>query len=335
MNLKTLGIGACIIFVTFSRHPANGSGDPSPDGQAAIREQSPVIRISSTLVTVPVSVTDVEGHAIENLGIPEFRIEEDGRLESVFRVVEAGRSPLRLALLLDLSGSVRPHFDVEQQAAMRFLEKVWRSGDTVSVVTFDGFSRIRLQESGSLADVMKALSVLEPTDNPTAFFDAVALSAKTLRQSAGPETRQAVIALSDGEDNRSRRTFSEVLSELQHDDTIFYSINPAGPSIRLNEISLKAQADLSALAMETGGHAFVSDKTADLSGIFLRIAGELQAQYLLSYYSTNSSADGKYRRISVSIPIRTDLRIRARQGYWASAKENPVVRERSGLRITN
>ena len=133
------------------------------------------------------------------------------------------------------------------------------------------------------------MSALEPTENPTAFFDAVVLSAKTLRQSAGPETRQAVIVLSDGEDNRSDHTFSDALSEVQRADTIFYSINPGGSSIRLNEISLKAQSDLASLAKETGGNAFVSDKTGDLDGIFYedcgRTPGSIPAELLFREFA--------------------------------------------------
>jgi Ca-activated chloride channel homolog len=320
MSPKTVWIHACMVCMILGQYPATGSGDPSADGQAVPSERSSIIRISSNLVTVPVSVTDSKGHAIVNLGVQDFLIEEDGRPETVSRIAEAGRSPLRLALLFDLSGSVNPRFDFEQQAAIRFLEKVWRPGDTITVVTFSDDPRIRLQTSTSFSDALQVVSALDPTENPTAFFDAVVLSAKTLRQSAGPETRQAVIALSDGEDNRSHHSFSEALSEVQRADTIFYSINPGGSSIRLNEISLKAQSDLASLAKETGGNAFVSDKTADLDDIFLRIAAELRAQYLLNYYSANSHIDGKYRRISVSIPNRNDLRIQTRRGYYASPK---------------
>ena len=320
MSLKTVWICAGIVSLMIGSYPVIGSGDQSAEDPAVAGEQSSIIRISSNLVTVPVSVTDSEGHAIGNLEIQDFLVEEDGRVETISRIAESGRSPLRLALLFDLSGSVRSRFDFEQQAAIRFLEKVWRPGDTVSVVPFNDNPRIRLQTSGSLSDALMFLLALEPTEDPTAFFDAVVLSTKTLRQSAGPETRRAIIALSDGEDNRSSHAFSEALSEVQRADTIFYSINPGGSSIRLNEISLKAQSDLASLAKETGGNAFVSDKTGDLDDIFFRIATELRAQYLLSYYSANSRIDGKYRRISVSIPNRKDLCVRTRQGYYASPK---------------
>lgn len=320
MSAKALWICACAVCLILGQYPAAGSGDLSAVDQTYTGEQSSIIRVSSSLVTLPVSVTDPEGQAVHNLGIQDFLVEEDGRTETVSRMAEAGRSPLRLALLLDLSGSVNARFDFEQHAAVRFLERVWRQGDMISIIAFADRSRILLKTSGLLSDALKVLSDLEPTERPTAFFDAIVLSTRVLRQSAGSETRQAIIALSDGEDNRSVHTLSEALREIQRADATFYSINPAGSSIRLNEMSLRAQSEMKLLADETGGNAFVSSSTANLDDFFSKIAADLRAQYLLSYYSTNSGADGKYRKIAVSVPTRADLHIRTRSGYYASSK---------------
>jgi Ca-activated chloride channel family protein len=71
------------------------------------------------------------------------------------------------------------------------------------------------------------------------------------------------------------------------------------------------------LADETGGLAFLPDKLEDLNKVFSQIASELQAQYLLGYYPSNETNDGKYRRITVQVPKRPELRIRARKGYYA------------------
>jgi Ca-activated chloride channel homolog len=294
-----------------------GSGDPESRSAADIQ---PVIRVSTNLVTVPVSVTDPAGRAITDLKIGDFRIEEDGRSETISRIADAGRSPLQLALLFDISGSVNARFEFEQQAAIRFLEKVWKSGDTVSIITFSDHAQVRLRDRQSLPEALQTLLTLQPTEGATAFFDCVVDSAKLLKKSAEPETRQAEIVISDGEDNRSDHTMADALGEIQHSDTLFYSINPGGHSIRLNEISLKGQQDLVSLAAVTGGTAFVSDSTSDLDQIFGRIATELRAQYLLSYYSSNSKLDGEFRRITVSIPGRPELRVRARQGYYAAKK---------------
>ena len=107
------------------------------------------------------------------------------------------------------------------------------------------------------------------------------------------------------------------LTQLQLAECLFYSINPSGPSIFLNRISVKGQDGMFKLATETGGMAFLPDKLEDLTSVFNQITAELQAQYLLGYYSTNETTDGKFRRIKVKAAKSSELRIRARNGYYA------------------
>jgi Ca-activated chloride channel homolog len=299
--------------------PAQESGEHGSRAPESIQSPS-VIRVSSNLVMVPVSVTDAAGRLVPDLDKDDFEIAEDAKSEPISRMAEAGQSPLQLALLFDLSGSVNNRFEFELQAATRFLEKVWKPGDSVTIISFTDTPQVRLRDSKSLKDALQNLLTLQPTESPTAFYDSVVASAKLLREIAPPETRKAEIVLSDGEDNRSDGTIMDALQEVQRCDTIFYSINPGGHSIRLNEISLKGQQDMKTLAGETGGTAFVSDQAGDLDAIFGRIATELRAQYLLAYYSSNPRMDGKFRRISVTIPKKPDLRVRARQGYYAAPK---------------
>ena len=116
----------------------------------------------------------------------------------------------------------------------------------------------------------------------------------------------------------ANHTAGDALKELQRSDCLFYSINPSGPSIRLNKISLRAQDDLISLASATGGAAFLPEGIKDLEEAFGQIAADLRAQYLLGYYSTAERADGRFRRITVRVPRRPDLRLRSRQGYYAS-----------------
>jgi Ca-activated chloride channel homolog len=276
-----------------------------------------VIRVSTNMVTVPVSVTDAKDHAVENLKIDDFRVQEDGQSETIERMAEAGDSPLQMALLFDLSGSLNSRFEFEQHAATNFLEKVWRPGDAVNIIPFNEKPQISLKNCKSLDEAVKALQTLHPSDAPTAFYDSIITGARILHQFAVPETRQSLIVLSDGEDNRSDSKAADALLEIQQSNAIFYSINPGGASMGLNEISRKGQEGMASFARETGGAAFVSDTGSDLEKIFGRIATELRTQYLLSYYSSNYLWDGKFRRISVSIPNRPDLHIRARQGYFA------------------
>ncbi|MEJ2111729.1 MAG: VWA domain-containing protein, partial [Acidobacteriota bacterium] len=249
--------------------------------------------------------------------IDEFRIAEDGRTEKISRLVQAGESPLQLVLLFDLSGSIHSDFEFERTAASRFVEKVWNPGDLISLISVSSRPSVQLTAASSPEEVLKVLSELEPAETATAFFDAVVAAAELQNRATAPNTRQAAVIFSDGEDNRSDCVFSDALSSVRHSNMVVYAINPSGASIRLNEISRMGQKWLSALAGKTGGNAFVSKKVSDLEGIYDRIAFELRAQYLLSYYSSNSHTDGSFRSISVSLPGRPDLRVRARQGYYA------------------
>jgi Ca-activated chloride channel family protein len=159
---------------------------------------------------------------------------------------------------------------------------------------------------------------MTPTKEGTAFFDTVGDAAKYIGKTAEPGTRHVIVVISDGEDNNSDRyRLREVSQELQRSDCLFYSINPSGPSIWLNKVSLKGHQGMTSLAQQTGGAVFLPEKFEDLDAVFRQIAAELQAQYLLGYYSTDERADGGFRKIAVNVPKRPELRVRARQGYYA------------------
>jgi len=98
-----------------------------------------------------------------------------------------------------------------------------------------------------------------------------------------------------------------------------FQVNPTTVALLyLIVIVLRGQEGMASLATGTGGAAFLLDKPEDLKAVFRQIAAELQAQYLLGYYSTDERRDGQFRRIAVRVPGRSDLRIRARQDYYAT-----------------
>jgi VWFA-related protein len=115
---------------------------------------------------------------------------------------------------------------------------------------------------------------------------------------------------------RHARAVAGVQRAVQGADAVFYSINPGGGSVRLNEISMRAQGGMQQVADATGGAAYVPARQDDLENIFRQIAAELRAQYLLQYLSNSREAAGKFLRIKVATPARPELRIRARQGYF-------------------
>jgi Ca-activated chloride channel family protein len=276
------------------------------------------IKINSSLVAVPVSVTDAAGLPVQNITAEQFRLEEEGTVQSVSLLGQPGQTPIELALLFDVSGSVQERYHFEQQAAARFLRTVMKPADHVAVFSIGLTPKLVVQRTKNVEQAITGTMNIGPTKEATAFYDSVGRAAQYLGEGANPGVRRVIVVISDGEDNQSEKfRLEETLRELQRNDCLFYSINPSGPGIRLNKISMKGHDAMIALAAETGGVAFLPDKLEDLDRIFRQIATELQSQYLLGYYSTNEATDGKFRRITARINGRPELRVRFRQGYYA------------------
>lgn len=298
-----------------SSEPASKS-PKTPPGAAELDAES--IRIDSSLVVVPVSVTDHLGQPIRDLNASDFILEEEGVRQQVQTLGDPGKTPIELALLFDVSRSVRSRFDFEKTAAGRFLEVVLKPGDFASVFSIGRSAHLTVERTDSAERAIAKTLAIEPTDEATAFFDTVVTAAQYIEKNAPTGARRVMVVISDGEDNNSElNQLRDALRETQSSNALFYSINPSGPSIRLNRMSIRGHDGMVRLANDTGGMAFLPDKIEDLTQVFAHIAAELQAQYLLGYYPNNDQNDGKFRRITVRIDKQPELRVRSRNGYYA------------------
>lgn len=300
-----------------------------------------VVRVNSNLVIVPVSVTNAKGEPVMGLGLGDFRLEEEGRAQEITQIGNPEQVPLEIAILLDISGSVNARIEFEKEAAARFLSQVLKPTDRATVFTISITPRMELQRASAEAAAAK-LKAVQATRGPTAFFDTVVEAARYLAQSTPAQHRRVIVVISDGEDNYSERikaaigdtaqtqrnaapqtqavaysrAQTEVEREVQRAEAAFYSINPSGQALKLNIISQRAQDGMARLANATGGNSFVPERLEDLDAVFRQIAAELRSQYLLQYYSNDQTQRLNFRRISVAVPTRTGLRVRARQGYY-------------------
>ncbi|HEX8749017.1 MAG TPA: VWA domain-containing protein [Pyrinomonadaceae bacterium] len=300
-----------------------------------------VVRVNSNLVIVPVSVTNAKGDPVLGLSIGDFRLEEEGRAQEITQIGDPEQVPLEIAILLDISGSVNARIDFEKEAAARFLRQVLKPNDRATVFTISITPRMELQRASAEAAAAR-LKTLQATRGPTAFFDTVVEAARYLAQSTPAQHRRVIVVISDGEDNYSERikaaigdtaeaqrsaapqtqavvygrAQTEVEREVQRAEAAFYSINPSGQALKLNIISQRAQDGMARLANATGGNSFVPERLEDLDGVFRQIAAELRSQYLLQYYSSDQTQNPNFRRIRVAVPTRSELRVRARQGYY-------------------
>jgi Ca-activated chloride channel family protein len=311
-SLSSIGAGSC------GAQAAQTSPQSKPQ-QPQNQNQDEAIRLTSRLVLVPVSASDASGKPVRDLTAEDFTIEEEGRPQPIVSLGEPGKVPTEIALLFDVSGSVHSQFAFEQQAAVRFIKQVLKPSDAVSVFSIGTTPNLVRDRTTNAEQAITGVMSIAPVTAATALFDSVTDAAKYVGKTGDPGSRRVLIVISDGEENYSVRSkLPDAVRELQKNDCLFYSINPSGVSIGLNnKISIKGQTFMEAMSSQTGGKAFVPEKITDLEAVFRQIADELQAQYLLGYYSTDERADGGFRRISVRAPRRPELRVRARQGYYA------------------
>jgi Ca-activated chloride channel homolog len=323
LAVSAIGQSEYARLVRQTQKPVEGQTGPPPKPapatvQSPAEEQNETIKINSSLVAVPVSVTDASGEPVRNLTANDFEVEEEGKSQQVVSLGDPGKTPVELALLFDVSGSVFERFQFQQQAASRFLKEVLKPNDAASVFTIGLRPKLVYPRVVGGDRAVAAALAVNPTKEATAFFDTVVEAAQYLSKTAEPGSRRVIVVISDGEDTVSDNyRLGDALKELQRADSLFYSINPSGPSIRLNKISIKGQEGMISIASATGGAAFLPDGNEALDRVFRQIAAELQAQYLIGYYAPDERADGGFRQIAVRVPKRPELRVRARKGYYA------------------
>ncbi|MDQ3474248.1 MAG: VWA domain-containing protein [Acidobacteriota bacterium] len=313
-------------------------------------EDVDVIRVSSNLVMVPVSVVDTTSQPVLGLQVTDFRVLEQGSEQKLTDLGNPDQVPLDIAILFDISSSVREKgfFQFQQRAAASFLRQVMKPSDRAAIFTIADQPLLLAPLASAESAALKLQQIPAATSQvPTAFYDTVAAAAKYLKEKSEERHRRVILVISDGDDNfsslvrdmtkaehlaaqegsatpasakrsldlRRARAVLETQKAVQQADAAFYSINPGGPSLLLNLISTRAQNAMQSIADSTGGNAFVPDGEQHLERVFKEIAAELRGQYLLQYYS-NSQTGPEFRNIKVSIPARTELRVRARQGYY-------------------
>jgi Ca-activated chloride channel homolog len=168
----------------------------------------------------------------------------------------------------------------------------------------------------------------------TALLDAVHVGLQEMKHSKNP--RKALLVISDGGDNNSRYTSSEITDLVREADVQVYAMGVFEPSLsfglpsnlglhgtgsgKLGEAELDGPRLLSEIANQTGGRALAATNLRELPGIAERIGIELRNQYVLAYSPTNSSHDGKYRKIEVKLQqpkALPTLKARWREGYYA------------------
>lgn len=302
--------------------------EPSEEGlageQRPANQERPMFRSSVDVVSVAAVVRDRKGRFVTGLLQRDFEVIEGGELRRIVDFRAQADGPVKLALLVDISGSMRVGAKaVDARQAARHLFGALKGGDEAALFTFD----TRLERvhgfTSDLGSLDRALDNVEPPYGQTSLFDAVAETARAAAAEGvtGGQVpqRRAVVVLTDGIDTRSRLKPSEVSAIASGIDIPVYMIAVMAtvddPSYREAGSSGLDTGSLRELAQWTGGETFTAIVPAQASMAARQIVGELRHQYLLA---VEASTRAGWRPLEVRAKHR-DLIVRSRSGYTAGS----------------
>jgi len=267
-----------------------------------------------TRVNLLFTVSDKKGRFVNDLLREDFEIVEGKKAQTIVEFSAETNLPLRLAILIDTSNSIRDRFKFQQEAATDFINAVLRPGqDKAMVVSFDMSAELVTDLTDDVQKLSDAIRGLRPGGG-TAMYDAIffACRDKLMQDQPLSKFRRAMVILSDGEDNQSRWTREQALEMAHKADVVIYAIST-------NRSGVETDGDkiLKYFALETGGLAFFPFKAQDMAQDFSNIASELRHQYSVLFRPEPFVADGLYHAVKVVVKNRKELVVRARHGYYA------------------
>ena len=288
-------------------------GQTAPSQAESVKDANRIV-LDITRVNMLFTVTDKKGRFITNLTQNDFEVIESKTKQTIQTFTAESDLPLRLAILIDTSNSIRERFRFEQEAAATFINGVIRRGaDKAMIVSFDTNAELVTDLTDQVTQLDKGIMELRPGGG-TALYDAIFFACRDKLQKDQPRDkfRRAVIIVTDGEDNQSHVTRDQALEMAQKADAVIYAI-----STNITHIETDGDKLLKYLTAETGGQAFFPFKVEDLEQSFENIANELRHQYNIFYRPEPLKTDGLYHAVQVRVKDRKDYVVRARKGYYA------------------
>lgn len=275
------------------------------------------IRAETTLVSVPVTVTDTLNRFVLGLDKEHFRIFEDDNEQTIAHF-SGEDAPISLGLLIDTSSSMGLKLETSRKAVTELLNTL-NSSDEAFLIEFNDHARVVDGLTGRLEDVKESLKTLHP-GGLTALLDSIHLGLEEMKKAKNP--RKALVVISDGGDNHSRYNQQEIRALVREADVQVYAMGVFEPVLLSGMTSAEISGPLllSQIAEQTGGRAFGASESSQLAEIAEKIAIELHNQYVLTYSPANRSSDGAYRKIKVELRPPTGfpaLKARWRNGYYA------------------
>ena len=282
----------------------------SLQGQDPRKPQTPVFRVGVETVFVKVSVTDPLNRYVTGLDKEHFKIYED-KVEQAINHFSQESAAISAGIIFDVSGSMKTNNNIQKSknAIVRFLES-GNPEDEYCLITFNERTSL-VQNFTRHSSNLRSEVALRQAGGRTAMYDAIYMGLDQIH--GGKNEKKALILITDGEDNSSRYSISEVREFAKESDVQIYAIGEQGElgygrSLIQNIVSL------------TGGRAFFPNSFNELDYYIDLVHAELRNQYVVGYTPTNKNHDGKWRKIQVKLDPPAGLPkliVHAKEGYYA------------------
>lgn len=287
---------------------------PSPLIDPSLKTNTPPIKKDVDLVLVPVTITDPMNRLVTGLERENFIVMESGQRQEI-RHFSSEDAPLSLGVVFDMSGSMGNKIDKAREAVVEFF-KTANPEDEFFMVTFSDRPEILADFTTSIEDIQGKLVSVLPKGR-TALLDAIYLGVNKMR--SAKHNKKALLVISDGGDNRSRYTDNEIKSLVKESDVQIYSIGifDFSPSTLEERMGPALLAEVSEV---TGGRTFTITDPNELADVATKIGVELRNQYVLGYRPTNTTKDGRWRKVKVRLqPPKglPPLTVYNKTGYYA------------------
>ncbi len=285
--------------------------------QSAADQASPTFRSATDVVTIQASVRDARGRVVGGLTPSDFEVRDNGQLRPILELRADLRSPVTLAILVDMSGSmsVGPKIAMARQVYDSVISQLRPGEDEAALFTFDSSLHERHGFTLDPAQLKAGLSEFEPFGT-TSLYDATAAAARRLADRSA--THRAIVVLTDGIDTSSRLTASEVSGLAASIDVPIFIVATV-PSVDQRVMMESSErgarsdtADLRDLAEWTGGKLVFATTSAETIVVASSIVSEVRHQYVLAIEAATAR---EWRRLDVRVK-QPSATVKARSGYF-------------------
>ena len=257
------------------------------------------------VVQLHVSALDKDNRFVKGLTESDFKVQEDGRPQSITGFELAEKLPLTIGLVVDGSGSMDRSMPFVHDASAELFRGLIRDKDKGFVIEFREQPRMIQELTADSAALQRAAREPEAR-GATALYDSIVLGLYQFRTLQG---RKALIVVTDGADNHSHVDFDTLLRYCRSAGAPIYFIG-----IGISALDFGVRKAINEISRESGGEVFHINNAQKVAEVTKRIEEELRSQYIVAFRTDSQKPDGQYRAVQVAVD-KAGVTARTIKGY--------------------